>query len=477
MKPGDIQQGHPVLSVAAMRAWEAASWAAGVGPSDVIRSVGAGLANWIRSRFPSGGRVLLLCGRGNNGADVRAAADLLPGWEVDLVEVIDPGPALARLRSALAARPALVVDGLFGIGLNKPLAGAWVALVSLVNDAGLDVLAMDVPSGLDADTGEIRGAAIEARWTLTVGAPKRGLLEARAARWVGRLEVLSDVGLIQWREDLTGKDGWMGAAREFAGWPPRRDPAGHKGAFGHVCLFAGNVGYHGAAVLAARAALRARPGLVTVVTPAGCLFPVASQLAAVMVHPWRDGMDLPARTTCVLFGPGLAGHLPRGLVECLRRLWSGSPLPVVADASGLDHLPAGGGPAGALRVVTPHPGEAGRLLGIGTDVVEADRSRSVRRLSERIGGGIAVLKGRGTLVMQAGGEPWLNPTGNVGLAQGGTGDVLAGFLAGSLAQPGLAVEALRTVRGAVFRHGEAADQLEARGEPWSAEDLAGTVRW
>jgi NAD(P)H-hydrate repair Nnr-like enzyme with NAD(P)H-hydrate dehydratase domain len=150
---------------------------------------------------------------------------------------------------------------------------------------------------------------------------------------------------------------------------------------------------------------------------------------------------------------------------------------VVADASALDALPSGAVPPHGIRVVTPHAGEAGRLLGVSPLEVQSDRIGALERLSSRLGKAWVVLKGQGTLVGRSGELPWWNPTGNAGLAQGGSGDVLAGFLGASLAQPALAADVVRTLRGAVFRHGQAADRLEATREPWSAEDLARLVRW
>lgn len=270
----------------------------------------------------------------------------------------------------------------------------------------------------------------------------------------------------------------MGHSGEFDCWPPPRAQASHKGDLGHVCLLAGSLGFHGAAVLAARAALRARPGLVTVVTAPEVFVPVASQLVAAMVRPWESGGSLPPRTTAVVVGPGLADpRLPADFREFIVSGWRSWKVPVVADASALDWLPRGVDAGPSLRVITPHAGEAARLLGSDAAQVQADRTGTLEQLSAAFGGAWVILKGPGTLVGRSGEWPWWNPTGNAGLAQGGSGDVLAGFLGGSLAQPALWADPMRTLRGAVFRHGEAADRLEAGGEPWSAEQLADGIRW
>ena len=170
---------------------------------------------------------------------------------------------MPKLDALLASRPALIIDGLFGIGLNRPLEPGWVGFIGRVNAEHLPVLAVDVPSGLNADTGEPQGAAIEASVTLTVGAPKAGMLREVAWPFVGRLEVAWDVGLapcphkseLQWT-----------LPEDFAGYPPARAAAGHKGSYGHLAVVAGSLGYHGAAVLASRGAQRAQPGLITLHT-------------------------------------------------------------------------------------------------------------------------------------------------------------------------------------------------------------------
>lgn len=468
----------PVLDVDGMRAWERATWAAGVREDEVIARVGGALAARIRSWHRPGERLLLLCGRGHNGDDVRAAVPHLGDFTIEVLEVRNPAAALDGLREALARRPACVVDGLFGIGLNRPLDADWIRLIGALNGSGLPVLAVDVPSGLDARTGLAQGAAVRAAVTLTVGAPKVGMMAEPAAEFVGRLEVLEDIGLVPWSESVCAPVGWFGSAGEFEGWPPRRAASSHKGDFGHVCLVAGSLGYHGAAVLAARAALRAGPGLVTVVTAPDSHVPVASQLAAAMVRPWEPGAALPGRTTAVVVGPGLADpRLPGELRGWVAEGWRSWPVPVVADASALEWLPRGAAGVGAVRVLTPHPGEAARLLGVPAGEVQVDRVAAARRLSREFGGAWAVLKGRGTVVVSGDGLPWWNPTGNPGLAQGGSGDVLAGFMGGLLAQPALAADAGRAVRGAVYWHGAAADFLASLDDPWSAEDLAGAIRW
>ncbi|MGD1084791.1 MAG: ADP/ATP-dependent (S)-NAD(P)H-hydrate dehydratase [Verrucomicrobiota bacterium] len=192
-----------------------------------------------------------------------------------------------------------------------------------------------------------------------------------------------------------------------------------------------------------------------------------------MVRPWRAGRSLPDKCTAVLFGPGLARKkLPAALVKELRSGWENFPGPVVVDASALDWLTPGATPARAARVITPHPGEAGRLLGIAPEAVQADRLGALRELSRRLGGCYVVLKGRHTLAGRATGPVFVNSTGNPLLAQGGSGDLLSGYLAGLLAQPACQRDPLTAIRFAVWQHGAAADALSQSQPNWTVEDLA-----
>ena len=463
----------PVLTIAQMRQWEQATWATGQTEEAVIRRVGELVARRARRLTRPGDAILILAGRGHNGDDARCAQPHLAQREVVRLENQEPAASRAALDVALARRPALIIDGWFGIGLNRPLAPAWQTLIGAVNASGISVLAVDTPSGLNADTGEPWGAAVRATVTLTLGAPKAGLLRPSAAPWVGRLEVAADIGLAPCPH--AGEVAWT-LPEDFLDYPPARPVAGHKGSFGHVAIWAGSLGYHGAAVLAARGAQRAQPGLITLSPTAGVYAPVASQLQAVMVRPWSREANLPETTTAILAGPGLAGpDLPPDLGSQLAEAWRSSPLALVVDASGLAWLPAGTTPAAAARVITPHPGEAARLLGATTREVLADRLGAIRALSQRFGQCWVVLKGHQTLVGRATGAVFVNPSGNPHLGQGGSGDLLAGFIAGLLAQPALQADPPRALRYAVWQHGAAADSLAARQPNWTVEDLADTL--
>lgn len=459
----------PVISVAQMREWEQATWASGQTEAQVIQQVGVRVARKAEQLTAADDLILLLAGKGHNGDDVRAAYEFFAGRRVELLEVKAPAEDFRKLEAALALQPALIVDGLFGIGLNRSLDEAWLGFITTINSAKIPVLAVDVPSGLNADTGDTFGAAIHAAVTLTIGAPKWGLLQQNAWQYVGRLEVAPEVGLLA--VTLESEMQWIGP-EDFHGFPPRRPVAGHKGTFGHLEIIAGSVGYHGAAVLAARGAHRAQPGLVTLLTLESVYFQVAAQLQATMVKPWSNEIPLQQDFSAILVGPGLAAReVPEELITAIRKLWRDSLLPMVVDASALDWLPMDHVPRNAIRVITPHPGEAARLLKMTVAQVQADRLEAVRELSKRFGDCWVVLKGHQTLIGRSTGEIFMNSSGNPHLAQGGSGDVLAGFVAGLLGQVALREDVGRTLGYAVWQHGATADALQARRRNWTVEDL------
>jgi NAD(P)H-hydrate epimerase len=463
----------PVINLAQMREWERVTWAAGQTEAEVIRRVGKKIAERAMQLTRSGDAILILAGKGHNGDDARAAKLIFRERKIKIFNVTEPETDLPKLKTALQQKPALVIDGLFGVGLNRPLDGRWKKLITAVNDAKISVLAADVPSGLNAETGGIFGAAIKASVTLTVGAPKIGMLAQTAWPFVGRIEVADDVGLISF--PMKAELNWT-LPEDFENFPPPRPVAGHKGSFGHLVAVAGSLGFHGASVLVARGAQRAQPGLVTLFTQKNIYPVVASQLQAVMVSVWSAKIKLPESASAVLIGPGLAAPEITGKLKAFtRKLWRDSELPMVVDASALGWLPPGKFPANAIRVVTPHPGEAARLLDTTAQTVQANRALSLRAISKRLGNCWVVLKGSQTLVGRSVGEIFVNPSGNPHLGQGGSGDTLAGFLAGLLAQPALQTDAGKTIPYAVWQHGAAADKLQATRANWTVEDLADEI--
>lgn len=467
----------PVISVAQMREWEKATWASGQTEDAVMRRAGQAVARRAEQLTHDGESILVFAGKGHNGDDARFAAEAISGRKAHLARVTDPEMAANTLPELLVRHPALIIDGLFGIGLNRPLAHNWIQLIRKINQSGRPILAVDVPSGLNADTGMPLEDAIRATVTLTFGAAKQGLLKSTSWPFVGRLEIAADIGLIPY--PFTTEVSVI-TAEDFVEFPPPRSVTAHKGTFGHVAIIAGSLGYHGASVLAARGAQRAQPGLITIVTAPNVYEPVARQLQSVMVRPWEPDLALPSTCTAVVVGPGLAAaDIPEYLILFSRKLWQESPLTVIVDASALDWLVPGPCPENALRVITPHPGEAARLLQVSSAEVQLDRPHALRELSRRLGNCYVVLKGHQTMIGRSAEDLFVNCSGNPYLAQGGSGDLLAGYLGGLLAQPALQKEADRTIRYAVWQHGAAADALLATKPNWTVEELAevlGSVR-
>ena len=459
----------PIITVAQMREWEEATWAGGQSQTAVIARVGELVARRVRQCTRPGDHVLILAGSGHNGDDARQAQPHLSDRQVDVLNVSDPQAALTTLRLGLKKNPTLIIDGLFGIGLNRPLDAHWRKFIARVNKAGVPVLSVDVPSGLNAETGTVEGEAIQATVTLTLAAPKRGLFAASAVPFVGRLELAPEIGLApcpfesDWQWTQSG---------DFAGFPPPRAAFGHKGMFGHLAIVAGAQGSPGAGILAARGAQRARPGLITIFPQKNVYLPIASQLQAVMVQAFYPDFNL-GPYTAFLFGPGLgAPTIPPELRALVGRLWSTSELPIIVDASALDWLPPERPlPKQTIRVITPHPGEAARLLKWTSAGIQADRPKALRELSARFSNCWVVLKGHQTLVGRSEGELFVNPSGNPDLAQGGSGDLLAGYVAGWLAQPALQADPATAIRHAVWQHGAAADELSQERRNWVIEDL------
>lgn len=457
-----------------MREWERATWATGQTEAEVIRRVGKRLARRIRKLTRAGDAILFLTGKGHNGDDARAAAKQIEGRRSEVMEIFLPDTDLLPLERKLEEQPALLVDGLFGIGLNRPLSEAWQNIINAINASRIPVLSVDVPSGLNAETGETYGAAIQAAITCTIGAPKTGMLAPAAWPYVGRLEVTEDVGLVPC--PLEAELNWT-LPSDFKSFPPPRPVAGHKGSFGRVAVVAGSFGFHGAAVLATRGVQRAQPGLVTVFTQPETYVPVAAQLQSAMVNIWQDdAAKMSTGFNAMVVGPGLAAPgLQDKLRPAIRHWWRKHEHAMVVDASALDLLAADPYPKHYVRVVTPHPGEAARMLNWTVQRVQADRVAALRELSQKFGGCWVVLKGNETLIGRAEGKIFVNPSGNAHLGQGGSGDLLSGFITGLLAQPDLAAQTEKTLRYAVWNHGATADKLTARHRNWIVEDLAAAI--
>jgi hydroxyethylthiazole kinase-like uncharacterized protein yjeF len=384
-----------------------------------------------------------------------------------------------------AARHDLVIDALFGTGLARPLAGAFAQLVEGLDEVERPRIAVDIPSGLAGSSAARIGPHLHADLTVTFAAPKVAHILPPAADAVGEL-VVADLGYPPHLVEEAAGDLHLLVGEELAALLPPRARDSHKGDYGHLLVVAGALGKAGAAVLAARAAVRAGCGLVTaaVAAPIAPILHVGCWEAMVVPLPASPGGALAAAAaepalaaaasrSAMALGPGLGEE--EGTVAAIRRLTAEAGLPLVLDADGLN---AFAGRAGDLArrtaptVLTPHPGELGRLLGCSTQEVQADRPAAARRAAE-LTGAVVVLKGSLTLVAAppgGGGGLYVNPTGNPGMATGGSGDVLTGILGGLLAQR-LAV--LDAALLAVYLHGLAGDLALARlgGPALAAEDL------
>lgn len=360
----------------------------------------------------------------------------------------------------------VVVDALFGTGLERPLTGLAAQAVDAIDHIGCFVLAVDLPSGLFASSGAISGPAVRADLTVTFARPKLGHLLPPAADYCGDIVVV-DIGIPDLVIQEIGSDlHWV--TREDAGMLlPEREPSDHKGRFGHVLVVAGGVGKAGAAALTGWGALRAGAGLVTIATPSAVRPEVAAFAPELMTEPLpadasgalgRGGAEaalkLAAERTVMAMGPGLgqSGATPTEI----RRIVKESKTPLVLDADGVN---AFAGRIGELKkrkaplVLTPHPGEAARLLDVSTAVIQSDRVNWARKIAKE-SGGICVLKGHRTVTATPDGTAFINSTGNPGMATGGMGDALTGIIAGLLAQE---LDPLESAILGVFLHGLASD--------------------
>ena len=487
----------PVLGSGAMRAADAEAIRGGA-PSEVLmENAAAALAGEIERAFPDWRRVVVVCGPGNNGGDGLVAARLLAfaGVATSVFTLGDPadyrGDAAANAARARAVGLSLraltasaafsrlgealrgcdgIVDALFGTGLTRALTGGARRAVAALNAAGRPIVSADLPSGLSADRGTLIGPAVRAALTVAFGAPKPCHMLPPASELCGRV-VVADIGIR--RATLSKRAGrlWLTEAEDVRALLPARPLDSHKADFGSLAIVAGSRGKTGAAILAARGALRGGAGLVTVLCAESLAPVVVASLPEAMTRglPESDGaLSADGASDAVralrgfdaaVMGPGLSTAAET--VRFLETAVAGTRLPLVADADALNAF--AGRPRFFARhrgpvVLTPHPGEAGRLLGRSTAEVQADRLGAVRALARK-SGAVCVLKGSRTLIAAPSGEVVVNPTGTPLLATAGTGDVLAGLL-GALLAGGL--PAFDAAVAGVWLHGAAAEAFTER---------------
>jgi len=445
-----------------------------------------------------GVRVGILCGKGNNGGDGLALArrlrisgvpvrvallasfgavkgeakvnlSILRKMDVEIVQNASP-----RSLADVIAWSDVLVDALLGVGLSSPLKGAYARAVEMINTSGNPVVAIDVPTGIDVDTGAVMGTAVRADLTVTMAFLKRGLVLYPGAGYAGTVRV-ADIGIpseVSEKEhisvSLLDRDSVWGVISS-------RLPDAHKGDFGHLMVVAGSPGKAGAAIMAARGALRTGAGLVSVATPNNLVPIIQAQVAEAMCVPSVESIEgtlgigseeellkaMGTMSACVI-GPGLSTHYET--VQAVRNLIQRLTIPAVIDADGLNAL---AGFTHILKkvkvpvVLTPHPGEMGRLLGISSDDIQKDRIAIASEFARKYNVTV-VLKGAATVVATPHGWVFINSTGNPGMASGGTGDVLTGMIGSFLAQGYSASQAACL---GVYLHGLAGDlAAQEKGE-------------
>ena len=466
---------------------------AGYGVADIVQRL-------ARVSDNSHARVKLFAGKGNNGGDAFVAALHLGnrGFDVEVLLAGEmnkvSGDALTHLERMKSAnvklrelptaaewdtvdysrlRDAILVDGILGTGISGTVRGPAAAAIRHIraaSDRNL-VVAIDVPSGLDADTGTARGEAVAADITATMGLAKSGLIEPCSADFVGTVEVV-DIGIPDKLVRSVKSDRELVTTADIRRFFHRRASRAHKGDFGKVLLIGGAAGYAGAIAMATAAAARSGAGLLTALVPRRIASVVAAIVPEAMVHAgaeteigslsreavkkWnRDVNDFDA----VLMGPGMTTHEDtRSLVEQILRE---ARVPLVLDADALNVCRSDLAfikQSACPLVITPHPGEMARLLGCAAAEVQADRFKAAQTVAENTGAVVA-LKGAGTIIAASDRSPNINMTGNPGMATGGMGDVLGGMIVGLAAQRFEPFDAART---AVFLHGRAGDHVAWR---------------
>src|SRR5215831_579736 len=458
------------------------------------------------------GRVAVLCGRGNNGgdgfvvartliqrgvdvavflfglvSDVRGDArlnlEILGRLGLTIVEIADS--QAWELHSSEIGHCTLIVDAIFGTGLNAPLTGLLETVVADVNAVGIPIVAVDLPSGLSADSHEPIGDSIEAGMTVTLAAPKLSLVLPPAETRAGDIVIADIVIPAHVIEQLDGARVELLTRSGMRELITPRAPDSHKGDYGHVLVIAGSLGKTGAAHLSGVGALRSGAGLVTVATPKSCQQTVAGMAPEYMteaIDEVSDGLD-PASVDRVLelgrdviaIGPGLGRA--QNTAEFIRTLFDRATMPLVVDADALNAFAADPdrlrGREGREVITTPHPGEMARLVGMSADEVQASRLEIARNfaVSQHV---YVILKGHRTLIASPDEKVFINPTGNAGMATGGTGDVLTGMVAAWLAQ---LLDAEAACKVAVYLHGMAGDLADADEGDVSlvASDLAAHI--
>ena len=472
----------------------------GIPGAVLMENAGRGTFEQILRHFPElqGKRIAVVAGKGNNGGDGFVIARYLLNhhWAVKVfllskIESVAGDAALnlhafrrmggdvrevADEKTWQAALPelkhaGLIVDAIFGTGLAAEVNGLPYQVIEDINKSGIPVVAVDLPSGLDATSGNVLGIAIRARLTCTFGLAKRGLVIYPGLSFAGKLEII-DIGIPQSLVLEAGFQEHLLEERDFLRKIPARAPESHKGTYGHAFIVAGSPGKTGAAAMAAQSAMRAGAGLVTIGVPEKLNPVLEIKVTEAMTEPLPDAdggflcmnswqriqQVLPGKSV-VAIGPGISDR--EDTAQLVHTIIESVSIPLVIDADGLNALARNPDilkKAKAAVVLTPHPGEMARLMGTTTQAVQADRIGTARKYSTAYGV-IVVLKGARTVIAEPGGHVYINPTGNAGMASGGMGDVLTGMIAGFMAQ---GWDPLFCAQFAAFLHGRIGDMLASR---------------
>jgi hydroxyethylthiazole kinase-like uncharacterized protein yjeF len=445
----------------------------------------------IMAAFPDARNWQVVCGAGNNAGDGYVVARLAAneGITVSVLAVTNPGALGGDAATAhadfvaaggqvsawagkLDAAATLVVDAMLGSGLIRDVEGDIAAAVSAINAAGVAVVALDIPTGLNGDSGAVMGDAVRADLTVTFVGLKQGLFLGRGSAYRGELR-FSDLEIEP--SCYAGKPVELQrilADQQVANLLPRRSRTAHKGDFGHVLIVGGGVGMPGAVVLCGEAALRAGAGRVSVATHASHAAVLVNERPELMARGVDGAADLEtllANCEVVAVGPGLGrSEWANQLMQTIQQQKHAS----VWDADALNWLAEHPNEC-ENRIITPHPGEAATLLGVSSVDIQADRRTAVEQLQQRYGG-VAVLKGAGSLIKGAKGIPWISTSGNPGMAAPGMGDVLTGIIAALLGQ-GLSLQDAATT--GVEIHAQGGDLAALNGERgMMASDLLAELR-
>ncbi len=474
----------------------------GIPSLTLMERAGKGVANKIRELYEMR-KVVAVCGTGNNGGDGMVASRILKeyGWDAEVIILGDVSAlskdSLVQYRMALESdvkvrsvasikgadlSRCIIIDALFGTGLNKTVRGKAMKAISVMNRSSSPVVSVDIASGISADDGKIMGKAVKAELTVTFGLPKIGHYLYPGASHSGELYV-EDIGFprsLTSSSDIRCNIIDNNVARKFI---KKRERDSHKGTYGHLLIIAGSKGRTGAAVMASRAAMRSGAGLVTLGVPESIMGPVQSRVLEEMTLSLPSGPDgtvtadsldivmefVKSRADAVLIGPGLGVNEDTELL--VKGILQSSNKPLILDADALNVLAGDRGIFNKARsevVITPHPGEMGRLISGSrkkTDVPMVNSKRiEVASSFSKKNGIITVLKGAPTVISSPDGEIYLNTTGNPGMATAGSGDVLSGVIGAFMARGSKGIKAIAS---AVHLHGIAGDLASDIYGEWS----------